>query len=192
MARLSSAARAARQDDELEVDYDERAGFLVGKSAAIADWQSRKEDAQYEKLFERLYYRNAQRRRRATKPEVVREYRRVWRAANRERVRETGRAQRRRCKAATWRTAGLVVRVINGVPRRVYTIQCPGCARTVEKLRRDAAWCSRTCRWKHRRPPKRYMKTCACGRTFKCKRHDVRWCTRACAQRWRRRASART
>lgn len=60
MARKSSAARAA-EDNELDVDYSERNGFLTGKSAALADWFHRKEDANYEKLFERLYKRNRRR-----------------------------------------------------------------------------------------------------------------------------------
>ena len=52
---------ARRIDPELEVDYSERAGFLTGKSAAMADWAHRKEDQQYAKLFERLYRRNRRR-----------------------------------------------------------------------------------------------------------------------------------
>lgn len=50
MAKLSSAARVASQDEELEVDYSERSGFLTGKSAALADWAHRKEKKAFEKV----------------------------------------------------------------------------------------------------------------------------------------------
>jgi hypothetical protein len=53
MARLSSAARAADRDD-LEVDYSERAGFLTGKAAAIAEWSHRKEVKAFAKVVEVL------------------------------------------------------------------------------------------------------------------------------------------
>lgn len=50
MARKSSAARAA-EDNELDVDYSERNGFLTGKAAAIADWYHRKGKAADQKLY---------------------------------------------------------------------------------------------------------------------------------------------
>lgn len=39
---------------ELEVDYSERAGFLVGKSARLADWRHRREKQEDAKLFRNL------------------------------------------------------------------------------------------------------------------------------------------
>lgn len=49
MARKSSTARAA-EDNELDVDYSERAGFLTGKAAAIAEWSHRKEKKAFAKV----------------------------------------------------------------------------------------------------------------------------------------------
>jgi hypothetical protein len=48
-----------------DLDYSERAGFLVGKAANLAEWQHRKEEREYAKLFERLKRRNHRK-----KPEV--------------------------------------------------------------------------------------------------------------------------
>lgn len=49
------------------LDYRERDGFLTGKSAAIADWRFKKEQADFEKLCEALYMRKW----RAARPEKV-------------------------------------------------------------------------------------------------------------------------
>ena len=38
------------EDRELDVDYSERAGFLTGKAAALADWAHRKEAKAFAKL----------------------------------------------------------------------------------------------------------------------------------------------
>ncbi len=44
-------------EERLEVDYSERSGFLTGKSAAIADWINKREDAKYREIFRKLYNR---------------------------------------------------------------------------------------------------------------------------------------
>lgn len=49
------------KDDGLDVDYSERAGYLTGKSAALAEWKHRKEEAEYQRLFRRLRDRNYKR-----------------------------------------------------------------------------------------------------------------------------------
>lgn len=76
MARISTTARAARGDSP-NLEYSERAGFLTGKAAAIADWEHRKEEAQYKKLFERL--RSNKRRARPEVKEKIAAYGRVYR-----------------------------------------------------------------------------------------------------------------
>jgi hypothetical protein len=48
-----SAPRHMRSD-ELDLDYSERAGFMTGKSAAIADWRHRKEVRDFGALVNRL------------------------------------------------------------------------------------------------------------------------------------------
>ena len=50
MAKKSSASRAADTDGD-GLDYSERAGFLTGKAAAIADWQHRKAKENDQKLY---------------------------------------------------------------------------------------------------------------------------------------------
>jgi len=77
---------------DFDVDYGERAGFLVGKSAALADWSFRKEDKEFKKLCTRLYARNWARRERARHPERVQARQRAWRSANRDHVRALDRA----------------------------------------------------------------------------------------------------
>lgn len=43
---------------DFDVDYSERAGFLTGKSAAIADWHHRKDKQKFAKLVAVLRVRN--------------------------------------------------------------------------------------------------------------------------------------
>lgn len=74
--------------------------YMYGKALAIADWQAKKEQEEYERLFVRLYKRNWARAERARDPEAARERCRAWRAANQERVRKTDRARLRRKRAA--------------------------------------------------------------------------------------------
>jgi hypothetical protein len=38
-----------RANEDLDLDYSERAGFLTGKSAAIADWRHKKDKQQFER-----------------------------------------------------------------------------------------------------------------------------------------------
>lgn len=66
----------------IETVYTERNGFLVGKSAALADWRHRKEEREFEALCVRLRQRNYLRR-----PEV---------AAHRNAVRRDRRMQQHR------------------------------------------------------------------------------------------------
>lgn len=129
MARPSSAARAASgRDDEIDVDYSERAGFLTGRAAAMADWAFRKEQREGDKLIARLYQRHWARRERRRHPERVRARLQRWRDANREHVRALERTRRAK-------------------RRRPVVIVCKECGKREERRRR-AAYCSAKCRGK--------------------------------------------
>lgn len=97
MAKHSAASRAADERD-IDVDYSERSGFLVGKSAALADWQFRK--LQNEGDFQRLVWRLQAKKYWAAKdPERkarIRAYRAQWAKDNAERYREAVNACKRR------------------------------------------------------------------------------------------------
>jgi hypothetical protein len=87
----------------LDIDYSERDGFLVGKSAALAEWAHRKEARESAEQFRRLADRQAARMRRAAirliggpKAERVREGKRRWIAAARAQRREAKILIRRR------------------------------------------------------------------------------------------------
>ena len=86
MARLSSTARAARQDDELDVDYSERDGFLTGKAAAIADWRFRKErnDPEFRRLIWRLQAKKYWAAKDPDRKAAIVAYREKWREEHRE------------------------------------------------------------------------------------------------------------
>ena len=86
MARLSSTARAARHDDELDVDYSERAGFLTGKAAAIADWRFRKEqkDPEFRRLVWRLQAKKYWAEKDPARKAAIVAYRERWREEHRE------------------------------------------------------------------------------------------------------------
>lgn len=149
MSRLSGVARAAQQEDALDVDYSERAGFLTGKSAAMADWAHRKEDREYNALFARLYARNHARLRRERDPEGVRSALNAWRASNREHVNDLDRARKRAARTRELKALGATFRVVDGVAVRVYRIVCPVCLSEPEMLQPNAKFCSKTCanRW---------------------------------------------
>ena len=149
MSRLSSAARAASHDDDLAVDYSERAGFLTGKSAALADWAHRKEQSTYDVLFKRLYARNHARLMRERDPEGVRAKQNAWREANREHVQKQDRTRKRGLRMRQLRGEGVTFRVVDGAPRRVYVVTCDACRGASEKLQPTARFCSRRCanRW---------------------------------------------
>lgn len=129
MARMSSAARSARQDDELEVDYSERAGFLTGRAAAIADWAFRK--LQNEGDFKRLIWRLQAKKYWASKPEerkaLIRAYRERWRQLHADRHNASSRRAKakRRKNPAIWRAeleAKREARAIERQARRAATI----------------------------------------------------------------------
>jgi len=42
----------------LDVDYSERAGFLTGKAAALAEWRHKKDKREFERMCGRLRARN--------------------------------------------------------------------------------------------------------------------------------------
>ena len=42
----------------IDLDYSERAGFLVGKSARMADWRHQREKREFKKLCDAIYQRN--------------------------------------------------------------------------------------------------------------------------------------
>lgn len=96
-----SAPRHMRREDDVDLDYSERAGFLTGKSAAIADWQHRKEQREFRKLCEALYKKKWFRDIRAAGGERwerlrarMRANRQRWRNDNREHVRAVDRARK--------------------------------------------------------------------------------------------------
>lgn len=130
---------------DLDLDYSERAGFLVGKSAAIADWQAKKEQVAYDLLFKRLYARNHARLTRERDPEAARARCQAYRDANREHVREIDRDRRRAARLVELRALGATYKVIDGVARRTYWVICPVCLVEEEKLQPNAKYCGRTC-----------------------------------------------
>lgn len=152
----SRASRAASrgQGEDLEVDYSERAGFLTGKAAAIADWQRKKEATEYDALFKRLYARNWQRLYREQHPEEAREKLRAWRAANPERAREANVRQKRTKRERQLQEMKAEYRVIEGVPRRIYKITCAVCGASAEKLQPNAVWCSKVCANRYHSAPR--------------------------------------
>lgn len=152
----SRASRAASrgQGEDLEVDYSERAGFLTGKAAAIADWQRKKEATEYDALFKRLYARNWQRLYREQHPEEAREKLRAWRAANPERAREANVRHKRTKRERQLQEMKAEYRVIEGVPRRIYRITCAVCGASAEKLQPNAVWCSKVCANRYHSAPR--------------------------------------
>lgn len=108
-------------------------GFMVGKTAAVADWMARTEQRGYDKLFRRLYARNWARKDRAADPERARARLRRWRAAHVERVREAGREARR-------------ARVRAAAPSNIRTCdQCGARWCLVPLVGRKARFCGRAC-----------------------------------------------
>lgn len=113
---------------DFDVDYSERAGFMVGKSAAIAEWSARREKKEFAKLVARL---SAAKTRREN-PEHVRALQNAWRARNREHVRIQDRAYK-----AKRRRPRIIECIVCGVRRRVRAI--------VKDARRSTKFCSRKC-----------------------------------------------
>lgn len=112
----------SRSEGELAVDYSERAGFLVGKAAAIADWRFRREEEEFERLIARLKgkkrratdaYRKMMRicnaRWRQKYPGKRAAYYAEWAKKNRSRINE-----RRRRQHAARRAAALLARQMRG------------------------------------------------------------------------------
>lgn len=85
-----SAPRHMRREDDVDLDYSERAGFLTGKAAAMADWSFRKEARAFKAVVNRLRVAKWQRanvdrkranaRKYARKPEVKAAYNEAARA----------------------------------------------------------------------------------------------------------------
>ena len=96
MSAKSANARLAENLSEGGdgIDFSERAGFLVGKAAALADWSFRKEQQEFEAYCKRLQARNRARKERQEHPEQVRARCNAWRAANHERYRKMENARR--------------------------------------------------------------------------------------------------
>jgi hypothetical protein len=112
---------------DLELDFRERDGFQIGKAAALADWQARKEEAGFKRLCHRLYARNWARKERSRNPERVRARLNRWRAENREKVRLLDRMRKAR-------------------KRRQVILTCQWCGQKFRPKRFSTAkWCSRTC-----------------------------------------------
>lgn len=100
---------------DLDLDYTERAGFMVGRTAAIAEWRHRKEVGDFERLCSKLYQRKWARMKRQRAPEAMRAYQRGWRARNAERLRESERrrmAARRKPRFILCASCGTKVRAI--------------------------------------------------------------------------------
>lgn len=166
MTRKSAAARAA-SDDDLEIDYSERAGFLTGKAAALAEWQHKK--LKNDPEFRRLIWRLQAKKYWATKPEerkkAIRAYRKAWAKARPDHLRLIyQRARRkRRSDPKKWRAELDAKKAKREIARRakraatVYTccdcgtqwspgvgrlparppIRCPNRCRTPEKLEKQ-------------------------------------------------------
>lgn len=118
---------------DLDLDYSERAGFMVGKSAAIADWRFHKEEGDFKKLCHRLYMRNWAKARRRLFPELVKAYQKAWRDRNREKIRKADRDRR-----AAKRQPKFIVCWVCGTKKQVRAIvTTPG---------RETKFCSRKCR----------------------------------------------
>lgn len=111
---------------DFDIDYSERAGFLTGKSAAIAEWRHRKEVSDFERLCSKLYQRKWARLERQRNGTRVRERLNVWRAANRDKVRAQERARR-------------------AAKRKPRLFTCVECGRRRE-TKRVAKFCSTKCR----------------------------------------------
>jgi hypothetical protein len=74
------ARPAMSKDDRLDLGYEERAGFMVGKAAALADWSFRKDEKAFARLVNSLRVRKWQRE----NPEKSRAKARRWWAKHRE------------------------------------------------------------------------------------------------------------
>lgn len=94
----SSAARVA-EGDELEIDYSERAGFLVGKAAALAEWRHKKDQADFAKLTNRLKVAKWQRE----NPEKRRRNALAYWYRHRDELLVPQRVQQRLKRAAHWK-----------------------------------------------------------------------------------------
>lgn len=118
-----------RTDDDPDLDYSERNGFLTGKAAALSDWSFRREQKSFEKLVARL---RAARWRKAN-PDLARESNRRTRLKHGARYNERQRNRRR------------VVAARRRKPRT-----CEQCRRTWTPLRArstyETRFCSRRCR----------------------------------------------
>jgi hypothetical protein len=158
MARLSSTARSASQDgDELEVDYSERAGFLTGKAAAIADWLAKKEknDPAFRRLVWRLQWKKYWKSKDAVRKAAIVAYRKRWAKDNHERVRKAANKARkkRRGVAANWKAELAAKKAKRAVARQarraatVYTcVQCGSQWSPIGRIpSRPPKYCDRPC-----------------------------------------------
>lgn len=135
--REHSLAELGIQRDE---DGQLQPGFQVGRAAALAEWEFRKQLREDRKLFARLYSRNWARRLRERDPERAREYCRKWRRENPERSREVERERMRR-KRRAW--------------AKLNPCTCEECGATWLPCdgRKRGRWCSKACanRWHGRK-----------------------------------------
>ena len=107
MARKSSAARAA-EDNDVDLDFSERAGFLTGKAARLADWLHRKEKREFEKLVRKL-----KRQTPAYKAAAA-----AGRARNREKIRGRARSPRVRAQLQERRRSAKFKAYLRGYNQR--------------------------------------------------------------------------
>jgi hypothetical protein len=116
-------------------------GYMVGRSAALADWQHKQAKAEFARFCHRLVAANYARRLRETDPMIAREAQRRWRAAHRE---EINRQNRERLRTRARRLAHVCTCEVCGEQ----WLCCGG--------RRRGRFCSQTCRqrwWdQHRKP----------------------------------------
>lgn len=136
---------------DLELDFRERDGFQIGRAAALADWEARREDKAFARLCSRLYQRRWAKKRRAEQPERVRGNLCRWRRANGERIRAQERARRAK-------------------KRKPIRLTCGHCGAAFSPRRyRTAKWCSTKCRnanhAKHRKPRSKGLRNMQLGPT---------------------------
>ncbi len=117
--------------DRIDVDYSERAGFLTGKAAAIAEWSHKREKRQFAKLIARL----AAAKRFKDDPEHVRSIWRRFRERNRTRLNAEMVARR-----AKVRKPKICVCVVCGDRKRVKQVVRGGVRFTCSTKCRNKYW----------------------------------------------------
>jgi hypothetical protein len=127
---VRSSASTPRSD--LDLDFTEKQGFLVGRSAAMADWAFKKDNAGFEAMCARLYQRNWARKYRTAHPDRVRANLARWRQRHASTLRERDRVRR-----AAVRVPRIITCCVCQVQKRVRAI--------VTVAGRATKFCSKKC-----------------------------------------------